>query len=155
MCRFYQETAADDATYYGYGRLHAQFNEFGGTIPVPRLRLQITNPAFAHTTEWTSPTDFTHSQGWHEMKVEVSGTTANCYFDGGLLGNADWTSAAPERSSGRFGFGQYIDGAGTRSLYIDNFKAWTTGTSEPADQPVPTATPTPFKSEAQDWMQYE
>lgn len=146
---FYRITDAEDATYYGYGRLHTQFNE-EASITGPRIRLQITNPGFVHTTQWLSPTDFTHSEGWHKLKVEITGTTANCYYDDSLLGAADWTIDAPERNAGKFGFGQYIDGAGTRSLYIDNLKVWTTGSAEPAD---PTATPPPLN--AQNWTYYE
>jgi len=153
MLIFYRLVDADDPTYYGYGRVHAQFNE----AVANRIRLQITNPAFAHTTEWVSPTNFQHSEGWHEFVVALTGTTADVYYDGDLLGSADWTTDAPQRNAGRYGFGQYIDGAGTRSIYVDNFKVWETGGVEPADQqvpPTPTPTITPIVAGSQSWNHY-
>jgi hypothetical protein len=53
-----------------------------------------------------------------------------------------------------------MDDAGTGNLYIDNFKVWSTGSSEPADQPTPTPAPTvsPTPSgfaDAQNWTWYE
>ncbi|GAI55299.1 unnamed protein product, partial [marine sediment metagenome] len=121
MLVFYRITDAE-ATTYGYGRLHTHFNLDTSEISAPRIRLQFTIPGFvdAATVVWTSPTDFTHSEGWHKLKVEITGTTANCYYDDSLLGSADWTSTVPERNAGKFGFGQYVNAAGTRSIYIDN-----------------------------------
>ena len=151
MLVFYRITDAQ-ATTYGYGRLHTQFNLDTNEIAAPRIRLQFTIPGFvtAATVVWTSPTDFTHSEGWHKLKVEITGTTANCYYDDSLLGSSDWTSTVPERTAGKCGIGQYVNAAATRSIYIDNFKAWTTGGSEPAD---PTPTPPPLN--AQNWTYYE
>lgn len=150
MLVFYRITDAQSATNFGYGRLHAQFNLDTGIISAPRIRLQITNPGFVHTDAWSSPTDFTYSEGWHKFKVEITGTTANSYYDDSLLGASDWTTDGPERNAGKFGIGQYFDGAGNPTLYLDNFKAWTTGGTEPAD---PTPTPPPLS--AQNWTYYE
>jgi hypothetical protein len=144
----------------GYGRFHTHFNQTAlGTPASPRIRLQITNPAFVYTLAWASPTDFTAptTSSWHEMKVEISGTTALCYFDGvQLAGTADWTSAAPTRSAGKFGFGQYIDGADNVSTYLDQFKAYQ-GAEPPAPTPTqtPTPTPIPLSVESQNWTIYE
>ncbi len=132
----------------GYGRIHAHFNTdntVAGLESGPRIRLQITNPTFVHTTVWTSPADFTHSQGWHHFKVEATGTTANCYYDSALLGAVDWTADAATRTAGRFGFGQYQNGAGEKYIYVTGFKAYQG--SEPAD-PTP-----PLLS--QNWSMYE
>jgi hypothetical protein len=128
----------------GYGRMHTHFNE-DSTIDGPRIRLQITNPSFAHTTAWYSPADFLASEGWHFMKIEVGETTATCYYDGGLLGTADWTSDAPAKTAGKFGYGQYIDGAGERYVYLSEFKAYQ-GTEPPDPEPP---------LEAQNWSVYE
>jgi len=124
----------------GYGRLHTHFNETPlGTPPSPRIRCQITNPGFVYTAAWTSPTNFTHSEGWHIFKIEITGTVANCYYDTTLLGVADWTLTAATRTAGKFGFGQYMDDVGTGDLYVDEFKAYV---------PVPTS----IKG---DWTAYE
>ena len=125
----------------GYGRLHAQFNTFGGAIPAPRIRCQIANPSFVapNPGAWTSPTNFTHSEGWHIFKIEITGTVANCYYDTTLLGVADWTATAATRTAGKFGFGQYMDDVGTGNLYVDEFKAYV---------PIPTS----IKG---DWTAYE
>ena len=133
----------------GYCRFHTQFNEDSTVIDNPRIRLQITNPSFAYTEIWESPSDFTHSEGWHFMKAEITGTTADCYFDETYLGTADWTADAATRDAGKFGFGQYIDGEGTRSLYIDMFKAY-----QGSEPPWPTPTPEPVLG-AQNWTHYE
>ncbi len=149
----------------GYARLHAQFNTFGGAIPAPRFRLQVANPSFVSPNPgaWTAPTDFAtpSASAWHEMKVEITGTTALVYYDGTqLTGTADWTATAATRAAGKYGFGQYIDGAGTRSIYIDQFKAYQ-GTEPPlptaTPTPAPTITPapTPFTTDAKNWSHYE
>jgi hypothetical protein len=135
----------------GYARLHTQFNKNTTVIPNPRIRCQIANPGFVYEKVWEDPTGFTcpASSSWHKMKVVLSGTTAQCYFDDvELPGGADWTTEAASRNSGKFGFGQFIDGAGARSLYVDMFKAYKG--SEPAD---PTPTPAPLAAE--NWMYYE
>lgn len=157
MLVFYRQTDTGN-----YGRFHTQFNTFGGAIPAPRIRCQVA-PSPWYTRTWTSPTDFTapDTSSWHKLKIEITGTTAICYFDDQKLPDPqpDWTSSFPGRNSGKFGFGQYIDDAGTRSLYIDMFKAWSTGSAEPADPtPVPTPTPSPSPTpgtSAENWMYYE
>ncbi|MBN1900123.1 hypothetical protein JW926_02205 [Candidatus Sumerlaeota bacterium] len=138
-----------------YGRLHTHFNTFGGDIPAPRIRIMVGT----YSLIWSAP-DFTVpvSSSWHKMKIELNGTTANCYFDDLLLpGTVDWTSASPGVTAGRFGFGQYMNGAGTLSMYVDMFKAYQG--AEPPDPPVPTPTdtpvPTPTLLAAQNWMYFE
>lgn len=138
-----------------YGRFHTHFNQaaIAVTPPTPRIRLQIANPSFVYTMAWVSP-DFTppSTSSWHKMKIELTGTTALCYFDDAQLpGTADWTAEASSRNAGKFGFGQYMDAAGIRSLYVDMFKAYKG--SEPPD-PTPTPTPEP-PAAAQNWMYFE
>lgn len=145
MLVFYRDTG-------GYGRLHTHFNLAGvASGPAsPRIRCQITNPGFVYTLGWAS-TDFTvpASDSWHKMKIEITGTTALCYFDDlQLAGTADWTAEAATRSAGKFGFGQYMDAGGVRSLYVDMFKAW-----KGAEPPDPTPTPAPLS--ADNWTHYE
>jgi hypothetical protein len=141
-----------------YGRFHTHFNQAAIVVtpPTPRIRLQIANPTFVYTKAWVSP-DFTppSTSSWHKMKMELTGTTAVCYFDDVQLpGTADWTAEASSRNAGKFGFGQYIDDVGARSLYVDMFKAYQG--SEPPDPTPPTPTPTPAPpTSAQNWMYYE
>ena len=147
MLVFYREDPG------GYCRFHAHFNQTdvaGAPYPCPRLRVNVANPTFVYTTGWGS-SDFTvpTADSWHKMKVEVTGTTALCYFDDiQLSGTPDWTTAAPTRAQGRFGFGQYQDAAADCSLYIDMFKCW-----KGAEPPDPTPTPPPLS--ADNWTHYE
>jgi hypothetical protein len=157
---FYQSVAQTAP----YGRLHAQFNLNTTAIAAPRIRCQTSDGSTFYTfptSGWVHPTDFTYSEGWHKLKIAITGQTAVCYYDDAqLAGTADWSSTHPGITAGRFGFGQYVDGAGTHMLYVDNFKAWATAGTEPPDQPTPTpaATPSPTPAGfagAENWTWYE
>lgn len=123
MLVFY-ETAA------GYGRLHTQFNLDTTVLPAgPRIRFQTTHGGFQTPLVVSSPATFTATEGWHTFRVEISAAkTANCYFDTTFLGTADFSGVAGA-DGGKYGFGTYIDGdtaGNARSIYIDDFKAFST-----------------------------
>ncbi len=103
-----------------YCRFHSQYNL---DVAMNRVRIQIVNGSFVKTVAVTDT--FSGGDGWHTFRAELSGATGNFYLDGTLMTGAPitWTTEGPTVLEGQFGFGQFIDGAGTRSVYVDAFSA--------------------------------
>jgi hypothetical protein len=104
-----------------YIRLHAQ-NNIDTTVNQNRARVQVASSGFKKTA---AEANVFSGSGWHTFRAVLNGSTGNFYIDDNLISDApvDWTPEAPAVVSGQFGFGQYIDGAGERSVYVDDFSA--------------------------------
>ncbi len=100
-----------------YLRLHAQYNE----DTYNRVRIQMVEGGFAKTV--VADSFFSGGDAWHTFKASVNGTSGDFYVDTTQIDSATitWATEAPNLIDGQFGFGQFIDGAGTRSVYVDDF----------------------------------
>jgi hypothetical protein len=118
-----------------YIRLHAQYNN----DTLERCRVQIILSSFLKTVSQSSV--FTGGDGWHTFKAVMGDNLpqGDFYIDSTQISGATitWTTEGPTVTKGQFGFGQFIDGVGERSVYVDEFSA--------------TANPTTVS----DWPQYE
>ena len=102
-----------------YVRMHAQYNDDTSN----RVRVQIVQSSFVKTVSATGL--FTGGDAWHTFKAVVNGTSGDFYLDTTQISGATitWGTEGPDVIDGQFGFGQFIDGAGTRSIYVDAFSA--------------------------------
>ncbi len=118
-----------------YVRLHSQYNDDTAN----RCRVQIVLGVFQKTVSQASI--WSGGDAWHTFKAVMGNNLpqGDFYIDSTLISGAtiSWATEGPTVTKGRFGFGQFIDGIGTRSIYVDGFSAVANPTSVP------------------DWPQYE
>lgn len=103
-----------------YVRFFAQHNEDTAI----RIRVQ-GRIAGAFYDETFTENVLEDGEGWYHLKMELLGPAAYVYVDGDYLGVLDWSDVDPTANSGQYGVGMYMNGAGERSLYFDDFKAYT------------------------------
>ena len=139
-----------DTTKRDFYKMRADFDasdriNFSGLKSDPNTFLPLFSKDFKGVN---NPGVFPVADGWHKMKIEISGTTStqtsiSCYFDGNLLSPSPIIDTSSNRAkSGFFGFYTFQMDADGIAGYFDNIVVTSLVTS--IDEKVNTGLPEGF-----------